>query len=153
MEREIAIAAPPSAVWRVLTAFNLYPAWNPFVVSVAGTLERKKRLAVLIQPSEGGRLWRFRARIVRLSDERELCWLGRLGLPWVFDGRHCFALEPDGPGRTRFVQRETFRGLLVPLLPRPVFAAVERGFEAMNEALKQRAERERRPRTEPAAAP
>lgn len=135
----------------MLTAFNLYPAWNPFVVSVTGSLGRKSRLAVRIQPSEG-RLWRFRPRIVRLSDERELCWLGRLGLPWVLDGRHCFALEPDGPGRTRFLQRETFRGLLVPLLPRSVLAAVERGFEAMNEALKERAEREQRPRAAPAAA-
>jgi hypothetical protein len=138
-------------VWRVLTGFVLYPAWNPFIVSVSGSLEGR-RLAVRIQPWEG-RIWRFRPRIVRLSEERELCWLGRLGVPWLFDGRHCFALEPDGPGRTRFAQRETFRGLLVPLVPRSVFDAVARGFEAMNEALRERAEREQRPRADPAAAP
>lgn len=131
----------------MLTGFNLYPAWNPFIVSVAGRLE-DRRLAVRIQPWEG-RLWRFHPRVVRLAEERELCWLGRLGLPWLFDGRHCFELQPDGPGRTRFVQRETFRGLLVPLLPRSMFQAVERGFEAMNEALKERVERKPRPpRTE-----
>lgn len=135
----------------MLTDFKLYPAWNPFIVSVSGVLEARRRLAVRIVPWEG-RLWRFRPRIVHVTEERELCWLGRVGLPRVFDGRHCFELQPDGPGRTRFVQRETFRGLLVPLVPRSMFDAVGRGFEAMNEALKSRVERKQRPRSDPGPA-
>lgn len=120
-------------------------------MSVTGELAERGRLAVRIQPWEG-RFWRFRPRIVRITEERELCWKGRLALPLIFDGRHCFELQPDGPGRTRFVQRETFRGLLVPLVPRSVFGAIERGFDGMNEALKQRAEREQRPRRDPEPA-
>jgi hypothetical protein len=135
----------------VLTDFNLYPAWNPFIVSVTGVLEARRRLAVRVVPWEG-RLWRFSPRIVHVTEERQLCWLGRVGLPWLFDGRHCFELQPDGPGRTRFVQRETFRGLLVPLVPRSMFDAVGRGFDAMNEALKLRAERKQRPRSDPGPA-
>ncbi|HET8645746.1 MAG TPA: SRPBCC family protein, partial [Vicinamibacteria bacterium] len=83
LERGIAIGAPPSAVWRVLTEFHLYPAWNPFVVSVVGALAARGRLAVRVQPWEG-RLWRFRPRIVHLEEERVLCWRGRLLLPGLF---------------------------------------------------------------------
>jgi hypothetical protein len=135
-------------VWRVLTDFGRYPAWNPFVVSVSGRPAHRARLALRLQPSEG-RIWRFHPRIVRLLDERDLCWRGRMGLPGLLDRRHCFHLQPDGPGRTRFVQRGEFSGLLAPLIPGSVLEATGRGFEGMNEGLKERAEREHRPRREP----
>ena len=132
----------------MLTDFGHYPAWNAFVVSVAGAATPRARLAVCMQPSEG-RIWRFRPRIVRFSEERELCWRGRLGgVPWLLDRHHCFHLQPDGPGRTRFVQRGEFRGLLAPLLWDSVLEATGRGLEDMNAGLKERAEREQRPRPE-----
>jgi hypothetical protein len=46
-------------------------------------------------------------------------------------------LEED---RVRFVQREAFRGLLVPLFARSLDNSTLRGFEEMNRALKERAE-------------
>lgn len=36
---EIEIAAPPSAVWAVLTDYDRYPEWNPFVVNLSGDKE------------------------------------------------------------------------------------------------------------------
>jgi hypothetical protein len=134
-------------VWRVLTDFGRYPAWNPFVVSVSGTAAPRARLAVRLQPSEG-RIWRLHPRIVRFSEERELCWRARLAVPWLLDRHQCFHLQPDGPGRTRFVQRGEFRGLLAPLLPASVLEAAQRGLDGMNDGLKERAEREHRPRRE-----
>lgn len=136
----------------MLTDFGHYPAWNSFVVSVDGAARHRSRLAVCMQPSEG-RIWRFHPRIVRLSEERELCWRGRLGgLPFLLDRHHCFQLQPDGLGRTRFVQRGEFRGLLAPLLPASVLEATERGLDDMNAGLRERAEREHRPRREPEPA-
>jgi len=78
---------------------------------------------------------------------RELRWLGRLGLPRLFDGEHIFQIEPLGPIRSRFVQRERFRGLLVPLLARSLSRDARRGFEEMNRALRERVavSAERRP--------
>ncbi len=132
----------------MLTDFGRYPAWNPFVVSVDGVAAERARLAVRLQPWEG-RLWRSRPRIVRFSEERELCWRSRLLVPGLLERRHCFHLQPDGPGRTLFVQRGEVRGLLAPLMRSSVVEATERGLDGMNEALKERAEREQRPRREP----
>jgi hypothetical protein len=71
---------------------------------------------------------------------RELRWLGRLVVPGVFDGEHRFVLEPLDGGRTRLVQEERFTGLLVPLFARSLDRHTLAGFQAMNQALKTRAE-------------
>jgi len=57
----------------------------------------------------------------------------------VFDGEHRFTLDRAGEVHTGFVQSETFKGVLVPLLGRAL-GSTGRGFEQMNQALKARAE-------------
>ena len=137
----MAIAATPAVVWRILCDFPRYPAWNPFIVSVDGRAEPGQRLRARMQLAPEGRMWRFAPRITHLQPERELCWRGRLVLPGLFDGHHCFHLEPAPGGGTRLLQREEFSGLLVRWLPASLYEATRRAFEQMNEALKQRAER------------
>ncbi len=83
----------------------------------------------------------FRPRVLAVAPGRELRWLGHLGMPGLFDGEHVFAIEPGRPGRVRFVHREVFTGLLVPVVARWLEAGTRRGFAAMNEALRARAER------------
>ena len=61
-------------------------------------------------------------------------------MPGLFDGEHCFVIEPHGADRVRFVQHEAFTGLLVPLVPKTMESNIRQGFEAMNLALKARAE-------------
>jgi hypothetical protein len=60
-------------------------------------------------------------------------------VPGLFDGEHTLATEPLDENRVRFVQHEVFKGVLVPLVARSL-ANTLRGFEEMNEALKERAE-------------
>ena len=69
---------------------------------------------------------------------RVFAWLGRFGISGLFDGAHRFELEPLGAGRTRFVQSEHFRGLLVPLFRRSLRTHTLAGFDAMNRALADR---------------
>jgi hypothetical protein len=65
----------------------------------------------------------------------------RLGHPdRIFDGEHHFVLEPLAANRTRLVQQERFRGLLVPLFASSLDKHTLAGFHAMNAALKTRAE-------------
>ncbi len=140
LRTEIEIEASPQAVWEILMDFGSYPEWNPFIVALAGTAELGEQLEVSMQPP-GGRSMKFRPKVTVLEPTTRLQWLGKLGIKGVFDGRHQFTIEPTSDG-TRFVQSEVFTGILVPLLSRSLDGATRRGFEAMNTALKERAERQ-----------
>ncbi len=134
----IHIDAPPEAVWHVLTDFSQYPDWNPFMPHAEGPVREGATITVRIEPP-GGRGMTFRPTLQRVDPSRELRWLGHLWIPKLFDGGHIFELHPEDGG-TRFVQREHFGGLLVPLLWGSMEDATRRGFTAMNEALKAQAE-------------
>ena len=137
IETAIDIQATPEKVWKILIDFNAFPAWNPFIPHLAGSLEPGSRLEVCVKPP-GGRGITLHPRLLR-ADGRELRWLGRLFIPRLFDGEHSFTIEPLDGGGVRFHHRETFRGLLVLLLG-GLLKNTRRGFEEMNLALKQRAE-------------
>ncbi len=137
IDSTIDIAAPPAAVWSVLIDFAAYPDWNPFIRRLQGEARVGARLEVTVQPP-GGRAMTFRPTVNVAEPGRELRWLGRALLPGLFDGEHGLRLEPLASG-CRFHHGESFRGLLVPLFG-PMLARTERGFIAMNEALKRRVE-------------
>ena len=135
----IEIQASAADVWRILTDFDEFPKWNPFIRRASGRLEPGAKLDVFVQPS-GAKGMTFRPTLRSVEPQRELRWVGRLLLPGLFDGEHVFRIEPLGDGQVRFVHSETFRGLLVPLLWRSLDTDTRRGFEEMNRALKARAE-------------
>ena len=81
----------------------------------------------------------FKPVLLKAEPNRELRWLGRLYLPWLFDGEHAFIIEPSNGNYVKFVQQEKFTGLLVPFA-RSLLRDTLRGFKEMGEALKQRAE-------------
>lgn len=139
IEAAVEIDAPPDRAWSVLTEVSEYAAWNRFIPCIAGDLREGCRIDVRAYPRRRPNL-RFRARVLRVDPPRELRWLGRLGLPWLFDGDHRFTLEPLGAGRTRLVQHETLTGLLVPFLGAFIAGRSRPGFDEMNRALKRRAE-------------
>ena len=82
----------------------------------------------------------FRPTVLVAEPNRELRWLGHLWLPGLFDGEHSISIEPLAEKRVRFLRRERFRGLLLPLLSKMLDGDTRRGFEEMNRALKLRAE-------------
>jgi hypothetical protein len=139
LRSEIEIGAPPERVWRVLTDFAAYPEWNPFIRRVSGRPEVDERLVVRMRPS-GTRGITFRPTVMKVEPSRELRWLGHLLVPGIFDGEHIFEIEELERDRVRFVQREVFKGLLVPLLARSLDRDTQRGFEEMNRALRERIE-------------
>ncbi len=139
LHTEIEIDAAPERVWQILTDFERFPEWNPLLVRASGELRVGARLEVRVQPP-GMRSMTLRPQVLEATPNRELRWRGQLPIPGLFAGEHAFVVEPL-TGRTRFVHREHFTGLLVPLLSGMLDGATRRGFEAMNEALRQRAER------------
>jgi hypothetical protein len=135
---EIEINAPVERVWDVLTRFEDFEDWNPFIVHAEGELRVGERLAVSIRPL-GRKASTFHPKVVAFEPNRQLRWLGRLGIPGIFDGEHAHEVEDLGGGRTRYAQSERFRGVLVPFVG-GILAATEEGFRRMNQALKGRAE-------------
>jgi hypothetical protein len=136
---QIEIEAPVETVWRVLIDFAAYPEWNPFMRKAEGELVAGGQIAVTMQPP-GHRASSFRPRLLSVKPGRSFRWLGHVLVPGIFDGEHIHEIEPLGPGRARYVQRELFHGVLLPFLG-GVLKDTERGFNDMNAALKARAER------------
>jgi hypothetical protein len=139
LHTEIEIAASAERVWELLTDFASYPQWNPFIRSISGQPTLGEHLEVRLEPP-GGRGMTFKPKVLNAEPNRELRWLGNLLVPGLFDGEHSFTIEPLEENRVRFVQREAFKGLLVPLFARSLETNTQRGFEQMNRALKERAE-------------
>jgi hypothetical protein len=134
---EIEINASAERVWSVLSNFPEYPNWNPFIGNISGTPEEGQRLEVSFLPS--GWFSTFRPVVLVAQPAREFRWRGSLPIPGLFTGEHHFVIEPLAPGRVRFVHGEDFSGLLLPFAS-GLLDRTRHGFEAMNIALKKRAE-------------
>ena len=138
----IDISASPEVVWRVLTNFPAYPKWNPYIREVHGEPAPRARLWVRVRFSKT-RSRRFSARVVKAIPAMELHWRRKTLLGGLFDGEHAFIIIPNGVIGVKFVQREHFTGLLVPLIMPFVAKKTEAAFERMNKALKKIAEEKR----------
>lgn len=138
IETQIDLPAEPSVVWEQLVDTVSMGNWNPFITSMSGVLEVGERLRVRIAPV-GGRPMAFKPRVTVVEPGRRLEWLGTMGIPGLFDGRHSFTLTPTADGHTRLVQAEDCSGILI-LLTGKLLSKTEAGFEAMNNALLTRLE-------------
>ena len=132
----IDIEAEPETVWRHLTDLPAYAQWNPFITRASGDAQPDGRLELRMEPP-GGRPMTVRPRVTTVSPGTVLEWLGHLGVPGIFDGRHRFDLFPTDTG-THLVQHETFTGVLVRPLRRSLDTHTRAGLEAMNTALRDR---------------
>ena len=135
----IEIDAPPNVVWEILTEFERFDLWNPFIRSIDGKAAAGQKLEIKVKPP-GGKLMTFRPVVLVADPGLELRWLGRVLFSGIFDGEHRFQIEPLSDRRVRFVHSERFSGLLVPFFWRSLDTQTRQGFEEMNDALKLRAE-------------
>lgn len=135
---EAVIGAGPEDVWRELADLESYPDWNPFIVGATGEIRDGSRLVLRMAPPDG-RPITFKPRVTKVDTARELRWLGHLGVRGIFDGEHYFRLEELPGGQTRLHHGERFTGIAVGLFS-GALDKTERGFEALNEALRERCE-------------
>jgi hypothetical protein len=140
IETQVHLPAPPSVVWEQLVDTAAMGTWNPFITSMSGVFKVGERLKVRIAPV-GGRPMTFKPRVTVVEPGHRLEWLGTMGIPGLFDGRHSFTLTPEGEGSTRLVQAEEFSGALIPFTGK-LLSKTKAGFEAMNAALLVRLEKD-----------
>lgn len=136
---EIVINAPAQKIWSLLIQFENYSRWNPFIKEAKGRPVQGEQIFVRIEPP-GAKGMSFRPRLLKVDQGKELRWLGKLFITGLFDGEHIFELQDAGNGTTRFIQRELFYGLLVPLFNKMLDNNTREGFEMMNRRLKELAE-------------
>jgi hypothetical protein len=140
IKTQIIIEAAPERVWEVLTNFEQYPNWNPFIKSLQGKVKEGEKIIVRLEPP-GAKGMTFKPEVLAFNTNKEFKWIGHLFFPGLFDGEHRFELIDNGNGTTTFIQAEKFKGILVRMLSKMLDGSTLNGFKAMNEQLKTEAEK------------
>jgi uncharacterized protein YndB with AHSA1/START domain len=132
-EREIEIAAPPEAVWEVLTDFARWPQWNPEVKSMS-----------FEGPLAPGSVFRWKAgpgTIVSTVEEidrpRYVRWRGRT---MTIGAVHEWRVE-ERDGGTHVETEESFSGVVARLLRGSLQKQLDRALDEGLGHLKREAER------------
>jgi hypothetical protein len=136
MSAAIDIGVPPAQVWAILTDLGSYHEWNPLFVEASGNVAVGQRIRLRSKHPANGRLMTVKPKIIAVQPGTELRWAS--SLPGLISGEHSFTLTATGHG-TRLVQSESFKGLLTRFSGK-TFTRAEASFQALNEALRQRAE-------------
>lgn len=139
IETRILIHASQEVVWSILLDNSTYTSWNPFIVESKGIIRVGSKIKNTILSK--GKPMHFTPRITKLIPNKQFEWLGRLFIPGIFDGRHYFHLHALDHQTSELVHGEFFSGWLSGIILKSIKADTEKGFKAMNEALKKRAEK------------
>ncbi|HTB31082.1 MAG TPA: SRPBCC domain-containing protein [Bacteroidia bacterium] len=140
IKTEITINALPAKVWAVLTDFENYPNWNPFIKSISGKVAVGKKINTRLEPP-GAKGMTFTPTVLAYEKNKEFRWLGHLLFQGLFDGEHKFELIASGNDTTIFRQSEKFSGILIPLFKKMLDTNTVNGFNLMNQKLKELAEK------------
>jgi hypothetical protein len=137
---QIDISAPAPIVWSILVDFGLYRRWNPLIRGVLGHAGGGRQIEVSLAAPPGANIT-ARLQIAQFHEDREMTWLEWWSLPGLFASERRFRIESLPQGGVRFHHDERVRGIMVPLLWARRRSRARAGFDAMNAALKLRAER------------
>jgi len=132
------VNSTPEIIWNILTNFEEYELWNPFMTKVVGDAKLGSRIMVKIQTVRGKQRT-YNPIITKFEINRELRWKGKSFLPGIFDGERIFIIEKSN-NKVSFLHKEIFRGLGVKLVGEKLDEDLRESFDKMNNALKIRAE-------------
>lgn len=140
VETSLVIDASVDAIWKVLTDFASYDAWNPVVKKARGRASVGADLDFVLQI--GPLKAPIAARVVE-ADGRELRWEGPRvrALSPIARGSHYFRLEALDETRTRLVHGEDFGGPVFALPWKVLGPQLEKSYAALNRALAREVER------------
>ena len=139
IETNIIVDSKPNKIWAILTKFEEYELWNPFMTKVVGNAILGSKIEVNIKTISGKQRTYFPI-ITKCEINRELRWKGKSFLPGIFDGERIFVIEKTNDNRVSFLHKEVFKGLGVKLVGDKLDQDLRESFVMMNKALKARAE-------------
>lgn len=138
LRTEIKISASAEKVWQFLTDFSRYPEWNPFLTSISGKAVVNENVEVSVHSAS--RQMKLHCSVARVVPNKLLIWKYHVFHPNLFQGEHRFSIESIDAGKVRFIDCEIFNGILVFLQAKDIDTNSKRGFMAMDQVLKARAE-------------
>ena len=135
------ISATKQQVWKVLTNFADYDAWNSFTYDVEmPTFEVGYEFTFTVNMARYYRR-KQRERIVHIEPNEVIAW----GFPYdqnpFLNATRYQVITSTEAGSTFYRTWETFTGILTPLLRVTVFGMVQRGFDRCASDLKAHCER------------
>ena len=140
VEARIGIQAPAEVIWDILYDLDRWAEWNPTYPSATGQIRLGEVLSVTLalpgQPPQA-----LKPKVLEWVPNAQLHWELRMMGGLIRTLRY-IEIEPLANQACVVDNGEIFGGLMGPSLGNRMGRAVQRGFMAMNEALKARAEAE-----------
>ena len=138
IEDRIGIQAPAEVIWAIIADLDRWSEWNPTYPRASGTLKIGETLsATLVLPGQPPQ--EIRPKVIDWVPNEQLHWRLTL-LGGAIRTIRYIEIEQVTEGGCIVDNGELFGGLLGPSLGKRIGRTVRRGFLAMNEALKERAE-------------
>ena len=139
VHEESIVYAPRHVVWQLLTEFDAYESWNPYITSAHGAARAGTEIDLRLE-LHGETAEEVECDVITVKHLRKLYWRCRdYATPGLLDREHVFRLLPIAPDRdaVRLVYDGRWEGILVPFLE---LGERQAGYVEMIAALKQRAE-------------
>jgi hypothetical protein len=135
----IEIRSKPEKVWKVLTDFQHYKLWNPFIIGITGSPIRGEKIEIELRTA-AQKTRVYHPVITKVDPPTELRWYGKAILPLILDGEHIFTIQENEEHDTIFTQKEILKGLGSYFGNARMFDDIRKSFQMMNSSLKLRAE-------------
>jgi hypothetical protein len=133
VRQEMVVAAPRMRIWRLLTNFEQYERWNPYVVQARGDARIGNQLTFGTENGD-----ELEPEVMDVKSQRKLRWRTRRLAPGILDEEQTFRIIPVGDGRFRLVYEGRIAGVLAPFSDT---TAREQGYLRMLRALAREASR------------
>jgi hypothetical protein len=138
IEHRVGVMAPPEVVWSVISDIAAWPAWNPLYPKAEGTLRIGAQLTLELV-LEGRKPQTIKPVILDWVPNEQIHWRLNL-LSGLVKSTRYMEIEKLTETGCIFANGELFKGPLGPTAARTLRRPIRRGFAAMGEAVKARAE-------------
>ena len=130
--------ATADRIWRVLTQFDAYRYWNPFIEQVCGPLAQGEVMQLSLKSRWGWHV-RLKAVVVGLEPHARIEWMGSKFSPSLLLIEHRLKVVRNAEGAgAEVIHSERVSGLLLPLFRWAIKRDLQAGFANMNASFKSR---------------